>query len=534
MAEKKAVQYDSDAVFISYSPEDIDWAEDELRPRLEKSGVKVITGENLTGGATVSLNRERAIANTRRTIVVLSPEWVANSWNSFEADILIHTDPTAATRKLLPVLLRKTSIPPRIARLTLRDLTDKKRYESRLAQLIRDIEDAVPVPPREIFPNRWEWYWRQARRRGATPGRVAVAGIGLALLFWLTLTSGPGWQPLPTPSLQEDGFARIFTADGVLFVASDTESGQYSGLWRSLDRGQTWESIGGFLDLGDERASVRDFAHTPTAIYAATNGAGLWRSPLTGTAWERVDPTALPEKRLHRVAIAADGRQLLVAGIVGGVFLSDGGDAWRQLDGQATCAGQPQNSLPGPLREAVVLVNGGELLVGSGGDPPGNSGLYASRDGGNCWQKLHGQEKTGSAQSGNQYLALAPLPNSDEILVLYRDHDAGQANPWNWLRTLRGQEPFWQSKQATTERILVSPTSPIRWYIATDDGSVASGAFPLSSADETDLPRLWPCVFLLCSVVDQTFDVDGETLLLLTNEHIYRQAIVPTFRIFWP
>ncbi len=29
-------QCDSDAVFISYNPEDISWAEDELRPRLEK------------------------------------------------------------------------------------------------------------------------------------------------------------------------------------------------------------------------------------------------------------------------------------------------------------------------------------------------------------------------------------------------------------------------------------------------------------------------------------------------------------------
>ena len=34
MAEEQKVRYDTEAVFISYSPEDIDWAEDELRPRL--------------------------------------------------------------------------------------------------------------------------------------------------------------------------------------------------------------------------------------------------------------------------------------------------------------------------------------------------------------------------------------------------------------------------------------------------------------------------------------------------------------------
>ena len=353
------------------------------------------------------------------------------------------------------------------------------------------------------------------------------------MILWLTLTKGPSWQPLPTPPHKDD-FARIYTADGALFVASDTDSGQDSGLWRSSDGGQTWESIGGFLDLGGVRASVRDFAHTPTAIYAATRGAGLWRSPLTGIAWERVAPTTLPD-RLHRVAVAGDGRQLLVAGIEGGVFLSvDGGDTWRQLDGQATCAGQPKNNLPGPLREAVVLVNGDELLVGSGGYPPINSGLYASQDGGVCWQKVHGGEKTGNAQLGKEYLALTAPPNSNDTLVLYYDHDAGGANPPNHLRTLRGQEPLWQSTQAPTGRILATPTLPVRWYVVSDDGSVTSGTFPLSTAAAAGFPRLWPCVLLLCSAIDQTFDPNSNTLLLLTGENIYRQAIVPTFRILWP
>ena len=225
MAEEQKVRYDTEAVFISYSPEDIDWAEDELRPRLEKSGVKVITGEDLTGGATVSLNRERAIADTRRTIVVLSPEWVANSWNGFEADMLVHLDPAAVKRKLLPVLLRKTEIPPRIARLTIRDLTDKRRYESRLAQLIRDVEDSVPPRPRESFPNPWEWYWRQARRRGATPGRLVTIVILLMFFVWNSLSiwplyMRPGWHSIASPQAQD--LRLLYKAGDVLLIASDT------------------------------------------------------------------------------------------------------------------------------------------------------------------------------------------------------------------------------------------------------------------------------------------------------------------------
>lgn len=205
MAEKNSIRYDEDAVFISYSPEDIDWVEDTLRPRLEKSGVKVITGENLTGGATVSLNRERVIADTRRTIVILSPEWVANSWNSFEADLLLHLDPGAEQRKLLPVLLRPTEIPPRIARLTLRDLSDPKRYESRLAQLIRDIEDAVPVRLPRAFPTAGPG--SGGRRGGGARRRNGwhLSGPGCCSSFSLCYKSGPsspeksGWPRTPCP-----------------------------------------------------------------------------------------------------------------------------------------------------------------------------------------------------------------------------------------------------------------------------------------------------------------------------------------------
>ncbi|MCL4835779.1 MAG: TIR domain-containing protein [Caldilineaceae bacterium] len=306
MAAKSGIQYDSDAVFISYSPEDIDWAEDELRPRLEKSGVKVITGEDLTGGATVSLNRERAIADTQRTIVVLSPEWVANSWNGFEADMLVHLDPAAIKRKLLPVLLRKTEIPPRIARLTIRDLTDKKRYESRLAQLIRDVEDAVIIPPRETFPNPWEWYWRQARRRGATPGRVVVLSLVLLLVL---LMVGQIWPFQPremwtSQSISFRGAARLHNAGAVLIVGGENSDegclqGQ-TGLWyRKL--GITGTDADWYVsrmippDLlcsSKDRGlagitSIASHPDVPDVVYALTDVAGLLVSRDAGVSFSR-------------------------------------------------------------------------------------------------------------------------------------------------------------------------------------------------------------------------------------------------------
>jgi len=533
MAEKRNIEYDSDAVFISYSPEDIDWAEDELRPRLEKSGVKVITGEDLTGGATVSLNRERAIADTRRTIVVLSPEWVANSWNGFEADMLIHLDPAAIKRKLLPVLLRKTEVPPRIARLTIRDLTGKKRYDSRLAQLIRDVEDSVPPPPPEAFPNRWEWYWRQARRRGATPGRIVAALLFTLVVYALFFIRVPGWQRLPVPLLDNDLFVRLYRVDNLLLVASATETETVSGLWRSQDGSKSWQAVGGFLDLGGVRAAVRDFAHSDSAIYAATRGSGLWKAGKEALAWEQVGSKQLPPK-LHRVAVSADGKLLVVSALDEGVYLStDSGSTWRRADGAAGCQTDPAHTLPAPLRQAALLIHQNRVYVGSGGDVPVNSGLFASQDDGRCWERVHGRSEAGPETLGVEYLALAGVDGTDEVLVLFDDKDRqiGE-NPYR-LVALYSREPQWKSSQGAIPRLLVAPESAGGfWAVATDFARVDTGTLSATSARGT-LPPLLSCV-LLCTVQDMAFDVDGQGLILLTADRLYRQGIVPGYRFLWP
>lgn len=531
MTEHEGIHYTGD-VFVSYSDADEDWVLDTLAPRLRQSGLIVVTREELTTGATHSLNLERAVKETRRTIVVLSDDWVANEWNNFEANLLVHLDPAARKRKILPVLLRPTeSIPLAIDHLQHLDLTNEKRRESRLRKLIRDMEDVAPVPPQDHFPNRWEWYWRQARRRGVTPGRVAVAGVVLVAALLLVFTRGPGWERLTSPP-NRDPMERLFAANGLLFAASVTETGADSGLWRSADGGKTWQSIGGFLHLGDVRASVRDFAATETVIYAATRGAGLWRAPANENEWARVGEDQLPVN-LHRMAAGANGERLIVTGIDGGVYLStDGGDIWRQVDGQRNCA-DPDGNLPAPIVSGVALVQEGRLLVGSGGDPPLNSGLYASRDGGECWQRVHGAEISGSVRLGHEYLALAALPDG-EILVLYRDRDAEQGDPSVHLWALDAAEPIWPSKNGALLRLVVVSSDPPRWYAATLDGAIVSDTVPPSPTGERHFPGPRSCVILLCQAVDFALAADGETPLLLTWRRFYGWDVVPGYRLLWP
>jgi len=382
MAEERKVSYDSGAVYISYSPEDIDWAEDELRPLLEKSHIKVLTSEDLITGAVTSLSRERVIEDTRRTIVVLSPEWVADQWNGFEADILIHTDPTAMTRKLLPVLLRKTEIPPRIARLTLRDLTDKRRYKRRLAQLVRDIEDVGPVPPPEIFPNRWEWYWRQARRRGATRGRVAAACIVLLLALLMAFQIWPFQRRQVWLEDARVPRVAVIHNSGSVLVAGAVQNldacpppeAPDKGLWfRSPAQGNSWQPgrVPGRLLCHTQKSDLSDInalaSHpdVPDTIYALTSHNGLIVSRDGGQSFTAFTPEFSGSSVASQpigLAVGGSGAQPILwisGGRDGGVWRFAGHD-WQRMDENSS--GCP---MPTDIKVWVLLAQDDWVLAGS-------------------------------------------------------------------------------------------------------------------------------------------------------------------------
>ncbi len=553
MAEKRNIEYDSDAVFISYSPEDIDWAEDELRPRLEKSGVKVITGEDLTGGATVSLNRERAIADTRRTIVVLSPEWVANSWNGFEADMLIHLDPAAIKRKLLPVLLRKTEIPPRIARLTVRDLTDKKRYESRLAQLIRDVEDSVPPPPPEAFPNRWEWYWRQARRRGATPRRVAVV-VALLLFVLLSLLQIWPFQPRDVWLAQDDlpGLVVMHNTGAGLVAGArhdldNCPTGEvYRGLaFRTFAPDATWQSsrvpddLLCLRDLNDltDIVAFASFPAAPQSVYALTRQKGIVVSRDGGESYASLRSLPTEHSGNNDLALLAlsgspEAPLFWVAGAKGGLWRVSG-ETWKTVGAGEGCA------LPDRLIAKSLWVEGARLLVGSE-----RQGLWLI-DGDRCsrmdsdeasrrWEYLH---LASASHSETRYIALVrdrELSPQFRLVVLCPLTDDCQNTPWPY------SQPLWVGSRPVTDLLVTPhPTGDVVWVLADALGYVVEGDL---NGITRHYPRLNRC--LVSCLIDLDWLPTGELYLLVnprylptakvTDGHFYTFGKGAWQRRIWP
>jgi hypothetical protein len=116
-----AFQYD---VFISYSSKNADWVQNTLLPALENAGLRAcIDVRDFEPGVPSLVNMEQAADRSRHTLVVLTPDWVNSEWTGFESLLVQGQDPIGRRRRLIPLMLERCELPPRIGMLTYIDFT---------------------------------------------------------------------------------------------------------------------------------------------------------------------------------------------------------------------------------------------------------------------------------------------------------------------------------------------------------------------------------------------------------------------------
>lgn len=548
-------------VFVSCSKaaEDRAWVDTSLVPLLEQAALRVfMLDRNEDAGMPTIMAIEQAVAQSRHTIAVLTPAWLASEWNAFE-DMLVRTmDPAARRRKLIPVLLKQCDLPQHIAALQTIDLTVERNRQRQSVRLINSLRDKTPVPPPWTQPGGWDtpalwrgWLWRYRRniRRGLF-GLIGVWVLAAMIFGWTPFQPRAGWHRL---DLNVSGTRAIARIGDVLLVSTTTDFSGCStdtGLWRSANRGAKWQPIGVPLALDaategcPKLASIRSFAYSPTApgrIYAATSDAGLFRSDEqapTGERWLAVDSDSLP-RRLRSVAVMPDDPDLIfVAADPNHLYRSrNGGVDWEPIDGASTCAAPTDDAqaLPAGIRIDAMLTAAGAIYVGTDGAMTASSeaGLYRSADGGNCWRRIH------DGVGRYAYTGLAALPNAqDHLLVLVYDSQgqAGQNNQL-WHLTQDGTERrlLWQAGRTTTE-LFIDQRAPDTWYVVNDFGRVFRGSLAdQTSADGqsgTSLGGITAC--LMGCLPALVSDFDSTVPLLLANDHIYRHDRVPWYRSIWP
>jgi formylglycine-generating enzyme required for sulfatase activity len=82
---------------------------------------------------------ERAVISSRKTAVVLTPNYLSSQWASFEQVLAQTLDPAARSRRVIPILLARSALPARLKMLNYVDFTSAPDHDTRLATLVHAI-----------------------------------------------------------------------------------------------------------------------------------------------------------------------------------------------------------------------------------------------------------------------------------------------------------------------------------------------------------------------------------------------------------
>jgi hypothetical protein len=181
-------------VFISYSSKDRDWVRTELLPRLEAANLQVcLDFRDFELGAPSLTEIERAVQTSHKTLLILTPTYLASVWAEFESLILQTLDPGSRERRLVPLLKARCDLPLRIRYLTYVDFAGAEDWDIAWPRLLAALGRAQNAPPSvskedpiNNLPACKDFVGRQAEkaqihkalRPRSRPRLVSITGIG--------------------------------------------------------------------------------------------------------------------------------------------------------------------------------------------------------------------------------------------------------------------------------------------------------------------------------------------------------------------
>ena len=150
-------------VFISYSHKDEEWVVDTLLSALENAGLKVcIDFRDFIPGKPSRHNMRDACKQSKYTVLVMTPAWMASEWTSFEGLLTFLHDPANKHLRTVPILFEQCDIPEDIQIFTYVDFLRKDRESIAWKQLFTSLgKPNAPIPgtpvkePEPKTPDSW-------------------------------------------------------------------------------------------------------------------------------------------------------------------------------------------------------------------------------------------------------------------------------------------------------------------------------------------------------------------------------------------
>jgi photosystem II stability/assembly factor-like uncharacterized protein len=349
-----------------------------------------------------------------------------------------------------------------------------------------------PIDPQFYSSLRWRMIgpFRAGRTVGAAgvPGQPNVFYIGVNNGgVWKTTDYGHVWKPIfdeqPTGSIGTLAVApsrpdTIYVGSGEGLQRPDLSTGD--GVYKSTDAGKTWTHLGlrdGFqipAIIVDPRNPDRLFVAVLGHPYGANRERGVFRSTDGGKTFEKV---LYKDENTGAVALAFDptNSQTVYAslwsarqgpwengawqGRTSGFFKStDGGSTWKQMTKGLPTADD------GLGRIGFEVARSDPKTIYAMVDCPGEGGVYRSKDAGESWEYLHGDQRVWGRGSDFAEVRVDPT-NKDVVYVAntstYRSTDGGKT--FTALKGAPGGDDY--------HTVWINPENPKIILMASDQGA---------------------------------------------------------------
>ncbi|MEO1409338.1 MAG: glycosyl hydrolase [Bacteroidota bacterium] len=307
---------------------------------------------------------------------------------------------------------------------------------------------------------------------GATGGGVWKTEDGGR--SWEVLSDGYFGGSIGAIAVSEADPNVIYVGGGEQTVRGNVSSG--SGVWKSVDAGATWTSIG--LPQSRHISRIRIHPQDPNLVYVAVLGnlyqsqeeRGVYRSKDGGASWEKIlyanadagaidltfDPTNPRILYASTWRVRRTPHSLSSGGEGSGLWKStDSGDTWTEITDHE---GLPE----GPIGIAGIAVSPvNPQRVWAIIEAP-EGGVFRSEDGGQKWKKINGERSL--RQRAWYYTRIYADPQDEDLVYVlnvryHKSKDGGKT-----FKSFR-------SPHSDHHDLWIAPENPQRMVIADDGGA---------------------------------------------------------------